>query len=54
MTFKPTVLKILGEQYIPMSSLISDLKIDKVHLIFRMYQCTKFDIFEAKSFEKEN
>jgi hypothetical protein len=41
-----TVLKILSGQYIHMSSLT--FKISIVHLLFRIYQCTKFEVCQAK------
>jgi hypothetical protein len=50
---KQRVLKILSGQYIPMSSLTLDLwpfdlKINRVHLLFRMYQCMKFEVCQTK------
>jgi hypothetical protein len=44
-SIKQRVLKILSGQYIHMSSLTVDLLTS--HLLFRMYQCTEFEICQA-------
>jgi polyhydroxyalkanoate synthesis regulator protein len=48
MFIKERVFKILSSQYIPMSSLTFDLKINRVHLLLRMYLCIKFEVCQAK------
>jgi hypothetical protein len=47
------VLKILSGQYIHISNMTLDLwsfdlKINRVHLLLRMYQCIMFEVCEAK------
>jgi hypothetical protein len=44
---KQRVLKILSGQYIHMSSLTLDIKINRVHLLFWIYQCIKFEVCQS-------
>jgi hypothetical protein len=49
MSIKQRFLKILSNQYFPMSSFILslssfDFKIDSGHLLFNIYRCKKFDV----------
>jgi hypothetical protein len=54
---KQRALKILSGQYIPMSSLTLDfwifyLKINSCHLLFMMYNFTKFEVCQALGFSR--